>query len=1027
MKEEFIRQFQKPDTSRHSFPFWAWNGKLDKKELLCQVRLMKTAGVGGFFLHSREGLETEYLSDEWMECIKAVVEEAKALDLYVWLYDEDRWPSGTAGGKVTSCGDAYRCKGLTLEILASTDYAGLYREEIKEKRTYSDDRNGVLAVFAAVVSQEQLISCRRLAMKENEEFQDGEIILAVRLEVSAPSEWFNQEAPPDQLNPACVKRFIQETHERYKAVVGEEFGKTIPGIFTDEPSLHDRHAYFGEKRSWIPWTYEYSAYFKKIAGYDFLDVVPWFYFQGENTAKIRFDYWHSITKRYGESYFKTISEWCEENHLFFTGHFLQEDKMGLSTRVNGAIMPNYQYQHVPGIDMLCEQTSEYMTVKQCTSVAHQMGKSQVITETYGCTGWDFTFEGQKWMGDWQAVLGVNRRCQHLALYSLRGCRKRDYPPSFNYNVNWWQENRQVDDYFARVAVVTEQGKPVRDILLLHPVTTVWSRLGTSPYGNPVRNQERDIPELNEYGNRFNELIEDLERAHLDCELGDELLMGQYASVKDGMLQVGEASYQAVVLPAGMENLLTSTCELLLSYMKQGGFVYAMKPFPFMADGSRKNMQQYQRMFSDCHWVTVEDKEELLQHLNLYRKIRIEEREGKECREVLYQLRKVADDYILFVINNSRETEVYVTISLPFQAVPIEMNLLDGNIQKASGYHNTSGGLCMPVHLPKTGSAAFYLKACKTGEVTFAESCPYVLSHPNILPLDRCRYRMDDGEEWSGVMEVWQAQKEIRERLGMRQIYHNGQTQRYQWIDHAHPGDGHLVSLDFSFEAEVEIQECSLVMERLEEFSAILNDMSQPMKKTGWFLDKEFEKAPLDNVRKGENHLVLSCNYRNNMELETIYLLGTFGVSKERRLIRLPEYMPFGDWTIQGLKHYCGSVTWILEYDCPVVKKETVLKLPKVCGVCVKIRVNQNETVLPWDFSSDISIGAWLKAGKNYIEVEVVGSPRNMMGPFHLKERPYNTHDASFCPEPQEYSEEYLLTSYGIMGMIKIVEVEDIWE
>ena len=132
--------------------------------------------------------------------------------------------------------------------------------------------------------------------------------------------------------------------------------------------------------------------------------------------------------------------------------------MGLAVRVNGAVMPHYRYQHVPGIDLLCEQTEEYLTVKQCTSVARQLGKKQVLTETYGCTGWEFTFEGQKWIGDWQYVLGVNRRCQHLALYSLRGCRKRDYPPSFNYNTNWWNKNRHTEDYFARLSVLLEQGE-----------------------------------------------------------------------------------------------------------------------------------------------------------------------------------------------------------------------------------------------------------------------------------------------------------------------------------------------------------------------------------------------------------------------------------------------------------------------------------------------------------------------------------------------------------------------------------------
>ena len=107
--------------------------------------------------------------------------------------------------------------------------------------------------------------------------------------------------------------------------------------------------------------------------------------------------------------------------------------MGLCTRVTGAVMPHYALQDIPGIDILTECTEEYMTVKQCTSVAHQFGKKRVLTETYGCTGWDFTFEGQKWVGDWQYVLGVNIRTTHTALYSLRGRRKRDYPPSFNYN------------------------------------------------------------------------------------------------------------------------------------------------------------------------------------------------------------------------------------------------------------------------------------------------------------------------------------------------------------------------------------------------------------------------------------------------------------------------------------------------------------------------------------------------------------------------------------------------------------------
>ncbi|WP_145475538.1 hypothetical protein, partial [Staphylococcus hominis] len=69
----------------------------------------------------------------------------------------------------------------------------------------------------------------------------AEGLLVFRVEVSAPSEWFNDQAPPDSMNPEAVRRFIDETYEVYKAKVGDRFGQTIKGVFTDEPSVNDRH------------------------------------------------------------------------------------------------------------------------------------------------------------------------------------------------------------------------------------------------------------------------------------------------------------------------------------------------------------------------------------------------------------------------------------------------------------------------------------------------------------------------------------------------------------------------------------------------------------------------------------------------------------------------------------------------------------------------------------------------------------------------------------------------------------------
>ena len=82
-------------------PFWCWNGKLDKDEVIRQVHILKEMGFGGFFMHSRTGLATEYLGEDWFDLIRTATEEAEKLGMTAWLYDEDRWPSGTAGGEVT--------------------------------------------------------------------------------------------------------------------------------------------------------------------------------------------------------------------------------------------------------------------------------------------------------------------------------------------------------------------------------------------------------------------------------------------------------------------------------------------------------------------------------------------------------------------------------------------------------------------------------------------------------------------------------------------------------------------------------------------------------------------------------------------------------------------------------------------------------------------------------------------------------------------------------------------------------------
>lgn len=1040
--------FEHPGTEYRSYPFWAWNEKMDREEVIRQIRQMKEAGMGGFFIHSREGLETEYMGGEWMECVKAAVDTAKECGMFAWLYDEDRWPSGTAGGQVTALGDAYRCKGLTLEVCGP--------EALEECRRETDK---VVALYAAAVHGMDIESLRRLPLVREEGFDSaasvqgqperfgdadgfmrepelraGEVLLTVRLEVSAADEWFNNQAPPDNLNPDTVKCFLEMTHQKYKDLVGSEFGKTVPGIFTDEPSLADRHAAFDPHRGWIPWSYGMEEYFKERRGYDFFDILPYQYFNGRLSSKARHDYWHTIAERYCEAYSQTIGAWCEKAGLAYTGHFLQEDKMGLCTRVNGSIMPHYAAEGVPGIDMLTERTVEYMTVKQCTSVAHQFGKQRVLTETYGCTGWDFDFEGQKWVGDWQYVLGVNMRCTHMALSSLRGCRKRDYPPSLNYNNTWWNKNHVVEDYFARLGAVLTQGEPIRDILLLHPMSTAWSRLGTNPYGNPLRRNERDVPQVDAYGYQFNQLIERLCREHMDCDLGDEILLQQNGWTRDVRIGIEKASYKTVVVPQ-MDTMFESTRQHLIAHLDQGGSVVMTAPLPFLVEGAVDESGRLQELYSHPRLTVVQNEDELIEALERggCRSCRFMGRDGKEEKNLLIQLRSLEEGVLIFAVNNNREEACEADVLLPYEGQVEEWDPLTGHIQvivgSGAGLADRSAGFCNGFHArwDKAGSKLFFIRKTPK-EVSRRElpsCCEIKTDRENVLTLDICRYQLGQ-EPVSGSMEIWQAQCQIRESLGMVQIHRNGLAQRYCWIGTPHPGDGRPLCLYLDFEvAEAPAGDVYLVLEQPFRFAIRCNGESVDNKAAGWFLDRAFEKVKLPKLKPGTNTIELSCAYTNAMELENCYLAGDFGVTADRALIAMPKTLEIGDWTKQGLYHYSGCVTYQYHYRWNQSRgTRAYLQLGRWDAVCVTVKVGENCFEIPWSMEAPVDLTDVLEDGDNLIEVQVMGSPRNMMGPLHLKGgKPLNTHDSCFSPDPEDYCEEYQIIPYGLMEPAVVLIME----
>ncbi|MBM4082821.1 MAG: hypothetical protein FJ278_24150, partial [Planctomycetes bacterium] len=167
--QDIVREFEKPGCAYRGKPFWAWNGKLEEAELRRQIRVMHGMGLGGFFMHSRVGLATPYLSDEWFGLVNACVDEAERLGMEAWLYDEDRWPSGAAGGLVTK-NPKYRLRYLAMR-------------QLKDPKELKWDEN-VLAVFTARVNGLAATEVRRVRQKKQpSELPEGVTLLVFDVRV----------------------------------------------------------------------------------------------------------------------------------------------------------------------------------------------------------------------------------------------------------------------------------------------------------------------------------------------------------------------------------------------------------------------------------------------------------------------------------------------------------------------------------------------------------------------------------------------------------------------------------------------------------------------------------------------------------------------------------------------------------------------------------------------------------------------------------------------------------------------------
>ena len=393
-------------------PFWSWNDRLEKKELVRQIELMKESGIEGFFMHARGGLKTEYMGEDWFDCIETCMDKAYELGMEAWAYDENGWPSGFANGVVPKRGIDFQQKKLENIILNEGDelpenLLGLYKVSENGFESINSLENGCIALYYTV----------------NPYYIDT----------------FNKDA---------VRCFINETHEKYYEHLGGRFGKSLKGFFTDEPQ-------YGNGAT--PWSTVFPELFLKEYGYSLTDNLPLLYFEFDGYEKFRSDFYNMAAKRFRTSFIGQMYDWCTEHHCRLTGHMMSENTFSSQLGTTGGVMACYEYFHEPGIDWLGRKISTPFIPKQLGSVARQLGR-KTLTESFALCGWDVSLNELKWIMQWQMVNGVTSLCPHLEGYSLRGERKRDYPASVFYQLPWFKEAyKPFAEFICKTGTVLDEG------------------------------------------------------------------------------------------------------------------------------------------------------------------------------------------------------------------------------------------------------------------------------------------------------------------------------------------------------------------------------------------------------------------------------------------------------------------------------------------------------------------------------------------------------------------------------------------
>jgi len=981
-------------------PLWVWNDLLSEEQIRSTLRDLAGQKVKQAFVHPRPGLMTPYLSDDWFRLWRAALDEARRLDMNIWIYDENSYPSGFAGG-------------LVPEAMPESRGGDLVFREVKRRGAAGAD------VFAMFLITDDGYRRVREAAGQAEAPPEGRYLVAAWRDAPT-SPWFGDKFYVDLLKPGVTEKFLEITLEAYRRQIGEHFGRRVPGVFTDEPHLCPAGG--------VHFNAHVAEEFQKRWGYDLADHLPALVRPLGDWKRIRHNYYQVLLEQFIEHWAQPCWEYCERHNLEFTGHYWEHGWPRASHGPDNMAM--YAWHQRPAIDTLMNQYGQDVhgqfgnsrAVRELASVANQLGRRRTLCEAYGAGGWDLRFEDMKRIGDWLFVLGVNTLNEHLSFITIRGARKRDHPQSFSYHEPWWDAYHVMAQYFTRLSLAMSQGQQVHRILVLEPTTSAWL------YQPDPGHREK----LETLGQTFQDLVNRLEAAQVEYDLGCEDIIARHGAVKDGKFVVGRRAYHTVVLPPMCENLNEVTAQLLRRFAGRGGRVLSCGPPPALVDGQPSDT--IAALASAPEWHEVDSAELPQRLLELATDgFAIHRQEGDEG--ILFHHRRELDDgQLLLLVNTSIESPSAGTVHSSLAGV--EQWCPASGAVKPYRFTRTDEGIVIPFRLPPCGSLLLFLSQTGKEPPAVREETWTVVEPtgslaierlgPNVLTLDYVDLTV--GEQRRQNLYFYQANRLAFVHNGLERNPWDSAVQfRDHWLRWRFPAEsGFQATWRFTVEDPLP-GPLWIVIERPDLYQVRCNGQPVAAARGAWWLDRSFGKLEITPaVRVGENEVTVRARPMTIFhELESAYLLGDFAVEPTDAgfAIRSPRPLRLGAWNEQGHPFYAAGVRYRQKFQVSDAAGRWVVRLGQWHGSVARVKVNGelagHIAWQPWE----CEVTDLVQPGENEVAVEVIGTLKNTLGPHHGSPQLGRAWPRAFQQAPETGpppGDQYHTVGYGLFEPFVLV-------